>query len=1037
MISRASAATSFSVEDQPGIYYDGQQRLFRLRCKNSLYAFRVDDARNLEHLYWGPPVPPCDDITYLIQSHVPTPFDPKGSAESIAKRLGLEELKTLDTIEDITDKWKEYTRRRGPEVTEDIKRNRRLENASWRLWHQERNKGGDLNRDLSVPTVARLIATEDDPIMQHTKRPEDTSARAVKFPDSRQGNTIVEIHTLSDSKPRDPTRSPNPPKHGILKKPMKATKSMVDVKTLARQDSAFGPVRPTNRQSPTQAAQPSTAPSKSFLERKQSSFLERKPSSILARKSSRTLSSSASPRSLQRAHSQNYSSIGSSIGDMNLLEQSTNWGALDPEELGKNTKLLEFSDQGTGDYRDPSFKVNFGRDGSTVCPIRYAGYRISAGKRHMPSPMPSMYTDDEEEATTLTVEMEDSLTGLRFQLVYTVMHDYDIICRRTVVVNNGTSPVTLNHIVSGTFDFDAQEKHYMTQLAGGWARERSVVTQELDYGTKVVKSSRGASSHQFNPHIVISHNQEPTEEHGDCFGFTLVYSGNFAATCEVTEYGRLRVNMGINPEGFTWYLDTKKDSNTFYSPELVMSYSADGMGGLSRTLHRPFRERLIPRQWRYKVPPILINTWEAAYFNVSHEIVVEIAQAAVKAGIELLVLDDGWFGKRNDTTSGLGDWHPDLNKFPFGIEGVARAVNEIGLKFGIWVEPEMISLDSDLYRKHPDWCLCVPRRSRTTGRNQLVLDFSRQVVRDYIFEQLRDLIAGANITYIKWDMNRHLTEVFSQEWHATRQGEIAHRFILGVYDVLRKLTEAFPLVLFETCSGGGGRFDAGMLYFAPQIWASDNTDAISRVEIQYGTSLAYPTSTMGAHVSTVPNHQTLRSTPMKTRSLVAMSGTFGYELDPRVLTDDEFEEIRGYIEIQKRIVPLVYEGDLYRLWSPFKSDAAAWMFVSRDQQKAVVIGVSIRRVVGRLLPRLKLRGLLPDVIYRIEEACPGTAVRNSDTGAIDHDPRGVYQYTEALFKTGRTLQNAGLPVKFLFDADSFIFEISASNEKHSCRLMMN
>ncbi|PXF43996.1 Alpha-galactosidase AgaA [Gracilariopsis chorda] len=991
----ASKQFKESVHDQPGIYYDGQLRLFRLRCKNSLYAFRVDDARNLEHLYWGPPLTHDDDITYLIRSHVPAPFDPKGTV-SVAKIMGLDELAEIEDFQELSDKWKIYTRQHDEDDPEGDKRSRRLENASWRIWHRERNRGGDLSDPLSADAVADALKLEK-------RRREQSESPALDQPREPMANGAAQGRFSR------PAHQPSAP--GLKRGP--GVVSMVNVAALGR-ESEFPSLTAPALDTPHARASPLQP-----MDRK-----DRLPSS------------SSSPKMLPKVPSTIYSPLAGSFGDLTMQEQATNWRELDPEVLGKNTKLLEFSDQGTGDYRDPSFKVIFSKDGSSVCPIEYVRHRIVDGKV-MPRRMPALYTDSSEEATTLIVEMEDRLTGLRFALHYTVMHDYDIITRRTVVVNSGKDPVTLNHIYSGTFDFDAESQFYMTHLAGGWARERDVITQKLEYGTNVVKSSRGASSHQFNPHIVIHPGEEATEDRGECFGFTLVYSGNFAASCEITEYGRLRVNMGINPEGFTWYLDTKRETNTFRSPEVVMSYSNAGVGGLSRTLHRVFRERLIPRQWRYKIPPVLINTWEAAYFDVNHEIVVSIASAAAKADIEMLVLDDGWFGQRNDTRSGLGDWYPNLDKFPRGLKGIARDVNQIGLKFGIWVEPEMVSMNSDLYRAHPEWCLCVPERKLTTGRNQLVLDFSRKEVQDHIYNELHKMLNSANIEYVKWDMNRHLTEVFSQQWDRTRQGEIAHRFILGVYEVFRRLTEAFPQVLFESCSGGGGRFDAGFLYYSPQIWTSDNTDALSRSAIQYGTSLAYPCSAMGAHVSTVPNHQTHRSTPMKTRSIVAMSGTFGYELDPRTLTSDEIKEIKGYIELQKRIAPLVYEGDMYRLWSPFKSNSAAWMFVSRDQKRAVVMGINIRRIVGRLLPRLKLRGLCPNTKYEVEELCPGTLMRNNDTGAIEHVIGGVYQYGEKLHMTGKTLQNAGLPVKFIFDADSVLIAISAVPGDQSSASVLN
>lgn len=482
---------------------------------------------------------------------------------------------------------------------------------------------------------------------------------------------------------------------------------------------------------------------------------------------------------------------------------------------------------------------------------------------------------------------------------------------------------------------------------------------------------------------------------------------------------------------------------------------------------------------------------------MTHEVVVEIGRVAAKAGIEMIVLDDGWFGERNDTTAGLGDWFPNRTKLPYGLDGLVREVNNLGLKFGLWMEPEMVSMDSKLYKDHPDWCLHVPSRGRTTGRNQLVLDFSRDCVRDHIYNEMDSILSSCPIEYVKWDMNRHLTEVFSQDFPAERQGEVAHRFLMGVYEVLGRITRQHPDVLFETCSGGGGRFDAGMLFFAPQIWTSvrwsglvyvcgaghavsavmwclrcfslvwhksgclscyvpmarvavsirlvysrpspsgacvtclqfprgillfvlcrpyrplsqDNTDALSRVQIQMGTSLAYPVSSMGSHVSSVPNHQTLRTTSMKTRSLVALCGSFGYELDPRNLTTEELAEIRRYIELHKMLSPIVIQGDLYRMWSPFMSDSAAWMFVSQDKVDAVAIAVNLRREVGRLLPRLTLRGLAPNKVYQVEELCPGHVVRNIDTGAIDFDSSGVYQFGTPLRMSGRALCSAGLPVR--------------------------
>eukprot|EP00168_Porphyra_purpurea_P020502 TRINITY_DN866_c0_g1_i6.p1 TRINITY_DN866_c0_g1~~TRINITY_DN866_c0_g1_i6.p1 ORF type:complete len:399 (-),score=108.81 TRINITY_DN866_c0_g1_i6:223-1419(-) len=389
----------------------------------------------------------------------------------------------------------------------------------------------------------------------------------------------------------------------------------------------------------------------------------------------------------------------------------------------------------------------------------------------------------------------------------------------------------------------------------------------------------------------------------------------------------------------------------------------------------------------------------------------------------MIVIDDGWFKNRVDAKSGLGDWTLDENKFPFGLERLSKDVNATGLHLGIWVEPEMVSLNSALYKAHPDWCLHVPARGRTTGRNQLVLDFTRTEVRDNIFQQLSDFLSSGNIAYVKWDCNRNLTEVFSSAWSSHHQGEIGHRYIMGVYEVFERITEAFPDVLFESCSGGGGRFDLGMLYFSPQAWTSDNTDALSRLKIQWGTSLWAPASTMGAHVSATPNHQTLRSATMKTRSLVAMCGTFGFELDPRPLSRGELAEMAAYVRLCRKLAHLVYSGDLYRLWDPFESTSAAWMYVLEGGLEAMVVAVNLSREVGRLLPHLRMQGLDPTTTYAVEELVPGNVTRNPETGAINTDGADVYQLGAKMTLSGVTLMEAGLPVRFLFDGDSVLFHL--------------
>lgn len=1099
----------------PGVSYDGEHRLFHLQCKTTLYAFRVDDNRNLEHLYWGPTLPPEDDISYLTRSHVPAPFDPAGYAD-LADKLGLEELKDAEIVDNLSESWRVFTRQKDVARDESAKlRARRLENASWRLWNMDRKKvgGSDPNKDyveasrsaLGTSLQMQTPISGRSPHLSSSPSPSPSSAslRARNAPldatlapavwsgdrplsatnGSGQSHSNGSTSSTGADRSRPPKRVGSAPSlqeselvasntalSGFATTPVlheddPATEHLASMEgggrdmvgldldghhgdrqafrlqlasrfhdgivqeegANARSPVATKPVGgapdtlPTNLSAPSfsQVARPSAglggfgsaevltglrSPGGGLVGRGMGS---RKPSFAVALDTLDPAMSCPDSTTLAAA-------------------SSTNWAKLDPEVVGKSSKLLEFSDHGTGDFREPSIKLRYDRDGSTVSPLQYCKHRILRGKPDMPHHIPSIYTESADEATTLCLELTDPVTQLKVILYYTVFHDYDVITRRSVVVNDSDQTVCLTHLASSTVDFDAESRFYMTQLSGGWARERQIVTRKLDDGVTVVKSQRGASSHQFNPFLVITPDREPNETDGECFAFCLVYSGNFMAAAEFTEYRRLRVNMGINPEGFNWHLDPPRKgepASQFHSPEVVMCYSNEGMGHMSRQMHRLFRERLCPRQWRYKIPPVLLNTWEAAYFEVSHDVVVDIARKAVLAGIELLVLDDGWFGTRNDTYSGLGDWKHNPKKLPKGLKGLAEEVNQIGLKFGIWVEPEMVSTNSDLYRAHPDWCLHVPARPLTVGRNQLVLDFSRADVRENIFEQLRAMLESANIEYVKWDMNRHLTEVFSQAEDASRQGEIVHRYMLGVYEVFGRITSAFPHVLFESCSGGGGRFDAGMLYFSPQIWASDNTDALSRVKIQHGTSLAYPASSMGAHVSTVPNHQTLRSTTSKTRSLVAMAGTYGYELDPREMTDDDIKEIRKFISIQKLVAPLVYTGDMYRLWSPFNSDSSAWMFLSRAKDHAFVIAVNMRREVGRLEPRLKFQDLIPSAMYSVKELCPGTMVRNPHTSAIEHDPRGVYQFGPKLVLSGFTLCRAGLPIKFMFDADSVLIEL--------------
>uniref|UniRef100_A0A7S1T4J5 alpha-galactosidase n=1 Tax=Compsopogon caeruleus TaxID=31354 RepID=A0A7S1T4J5_9RHOD len=957
----------------PGVYFSPRTRTFTLMAKSSMYVMRVDDGRNLEHLYWGEALPMEDDLTYLSIGNTIIMFDPVGTL-TVPKILGLDELDEISDIQGLTDRWKVYTKQKND--PERGSRPRRLENASWRLWTMERNKGGDLNRDLGTETLLSALGEEE--AKDEGRFSEKEESKIKKIPTSpTDGHPVPRAATPPFSFLPGPKTAPTSPPVPV---------SPMGEHIFDHFPKSAGTLTALTQQEPE-------------------SIIHVVPSE--PHDMSRTFPSVRDFREI-REHPRHPE------------ESIVNWNVLDPTMAGKNSKLFEFADRGTGDYREPSIMVTYA-DGSTVSPFEYIQHKIEKGKPRTPEYFPNVRVEDVHEATTLTIDMMDPVTKLVVRLFYTVMHDYDIITRRIEVVNTAGQPVWLERLMSATVDFDSN-KYYMTQLSGGWARERQIVTKELQDGLTTFNSCRGASSHQFNPFLVISVGAPFSETTGSVYGFNLIYSGNFLASAEVSESRRMRVNMGVNPVGFRWLLES---GESFESPEIVLSYSSTGMGHLSRQLHRLYRNRLIPPRWRQKGCPILLNTWEAVYFKVNHEMVCEIARCCKNMGVELVVVDDGWFSQRNNEFSSLGDWYPNLEKFPFGLEGTVRALEEMGMAMGIWVEPEMVSVDSDLYREHSDWCLHVPERMRTMGRNQLVLDFSRKVVRDYIFEQLDAILGCANITYCKWDFNRHLTEIFTsqEDWPPERQGEIGHRFVVGVYEVFGRITTKYPDVLFESCSGGGGRFDPGMLYFTPQIWASDNTDAISRVYIQYGTSLAYPPRTFGSHVSTVPNHQTLRSTSMKTRSLVAMNGSFGYELDPRHLTDAEINECLGYVQLHQRFRDLVWNGDLFRLRNPFHNDTGAWMYVSEDQHEALVMAVNVRREVGRLEPRLLLQGLGPGKIYEIEELCPGKLVRNVGTGAIELDPNGVYQFGRTLKLSGHSLMVAGLPIKFLFDADSVLFHL--------------
>ncbi|MBC1574254.1 alpha-galactosidase [Listeria booriae] len=629
-------------------------------------------------------------------------------------------------------------------------------------------------------------------------------------------------------------------------------------------------------------------------------------------------------------------------------------------EIGDETFSLdslpqEYPQYGNTDFRKPAYQVK-GPDGTTVSDLRYESHRIYSGKGTLDG-LPATHGSDVD---TLEITMVDEVLKLQVVLQYAVFTEYNIITRSARFINNGDNTLQILKAASASVDFKDSEYDLLT-LPGSWGNERQIERGPIRRGIQSIESLRGASSHQQNPFIALLR-KTTTEEQGDVYGFHFVYSGNFEATVEVDQFATTRVNFGIHSFNFNWQL---KQGETFQTPEVVMVYSDKGLGDMSRQLHQFYQNHLLRGAYRNKERPILVNNWEATYFDFTEKRILDIAKIGSKLGMELLVLDDGWFGKRNSDKSSLGDWFLNKEKLPHGLTKLAEKINKLDMAFGLWFEPEMISADSDLYRAHPDWCLHVPERRRSESRNQLVLDFSREDVRLAIVNQMTTILKEVPIKYVKWDMNRHLTEIGSAHFPKEQQQEIAHRHILGVYDVMNRITTEFPDILFESCSGGGGRFDPGMLYYMPQTWTSDNTDAVSRLKIQYGTSLVYPIVTMGAHVSVAPNHQVKRHTSLEIRGNVAMSGNLGYELDLTKLTDTEKETIKQQIQTYKEIRPLIQFGDFYRLKSPFEGNETAWMFVDKTKTEAVVFYFQVLAVPAKPLQAIKLTGLNKDAEYKI------------------------------------------------------------------------
>ncbi len=667
-------------------------------------------------------------------------------------------------------------------------------------------------------------------------------------------------------------------------------------------------------------------------------------------------------------------------GDMDYLLTYYDRGfSGNPNDVGNNRTYSmdvlpqEYPTLGTGDYRNSALVLR-GHDESECCDLRYAGYEIREGKYELEG-LPAVYAG-EKEAQTLKIVLEDNVSKVRVQLLYGVLEDEDIITRSVKITNYGTACVVVEKAASACLDFITGQ-YDLLSFYGRHTMERNLQRIRIGHGSHSIGSRRGTSSHQYNPAVIVAE-KNTTENTGDCYGMVFVYSGNFLCEAEQDQFDQTRVLMGLQSDLFHYPLES---GQTLEIPETIMCYSDRGFGDLSVKYHRCIRNHICngarsrrttemqgngSSETGFVPRPVLVNSWEAAYFNFTGETIVELAREAAGLGIDMVVMDDGWFGKREDDNSGLGDWQVNEKKLGCSLSELVRRVNAEGVKFGIWIEPEMISEDSDLYREHPDWAMQNPGRNPARGRNQLVLDFSREDVREHIFDQICRVLDQGNIEYIKWDMNRSVTDFYSVE---NRQGRVSYDFVTGLYDFMEKLLARYPKLMIEGCSGGGGRFDAGMMYYTPQIWCSDNTDALDRLRIQYGTSFFYPMSTVSAHVSAVPNHQTGRITSLRTRGIVAMTGAFGYELSLSRLSAEEKEEIREQIRQYKEFEPLISTGDYYRLSNPFEDACASWMFVSADRKQILLHVVILENHGNMTVNYVRLKELLPDAVY--EETASG------------------------------------------------------------------
>ena len=621
----------------------------------------------------------------------------------------------------------------------------------------------------------------------------------------------------------------------------------------------------------------------------------------------------------------------------------------------------EYPSLGTGDFRNYALNIE-NADGSQCCNLVYITHEIAAGKYTLKG-LPFVRAE-ENEAETLKIILEDPVTKVELHLLYGVLEKEDIITRSVIIKNAGKAPVTVKKAQSACLDF-LHGDYDLIKFYGRHAMERNMERMPVSHESTRIGSRRGTSSHQYNPGVILA-GKNTNEDSGSCYGMLFVYSGNFLVEAEKDQYDQTRIQMGLTDELFAYPLEAGAE---FTAPEVILSYTNKGLSRLSQQYHHCIMNHICQGKYVHANRPVLINSWEAAYFDFTGDTIVELAKEAKALGIDMVVMDDGWFGKRNDDNSSLGDWYVNEEKLGGTLTKLIERVNAEGVKFGIWIEPEMVSEDSDLYREHPDLAITIPGRKPVRSRNQLVLDFSRKEVRDEIFKRICAVLDQGNVEYIKWDMNRSLADIYAPN--------VTYDYVLGVYAFLEKLTNRYPDILIEGCSGGGGRFDAGMLYYTPQIWCSDNTDAINRTRIQYGTSFFYPVAAMGSHVSAVPNHQTGRVTSMHTRGVAAMSGTFGYELNPALLNAKEKAEIRAQLAQYREYQELIREGDYYRLSNPFQDNFAAWMVVSDDRSKALVSVIRLTAEANPPAAYVTLKGMEEDAFYREKttgKVYPGAAL---------------------------------------------------------------